>query len=70
MYQYFELGDLPAQRSSDRGFVFIICIVQVVGIEQKIQPILFYVPFIVELSCLSGGGGVHGSTVAFRSCPG
>ena len=51
----FELRDLPAQRSSDRGFVFIICIVQeqVVGIKLKIQPILFYVPFIVEISCLS-----------------
>ena len=36
----FELRDLPAHRSSDRGFVFIICIVQVVGIKLKIQPIL------------------------------
>ena len=39
----FELRDLPAHtkcRSSDRDFVFIICIVQVVGIKLKIQPIL------------------------------
>ena len=39
----FELRDLPAHRSNDRGFVkfvFIICIVQVVGIKLKIQPIL------------------------------
>ena len=36
----FELRDLPAHRSSDRVFVFIICIVQVVGIKLKIQPIL------------------------------
>ena len=36
----FELRDLPAHRSRDRGFVFIICIVQVVGIKLKIQPIL------------------------------
>ena len=37
----FELRDLSAERSSDRGFVFIICIVLVVGIKLKIQPILF-----------------------------
>ena len=66
----FELRDLPAHRSSDRGFVFIICIVQVVGTTHT-----FYVPFILELSCVSfytpgGGGGVHGSTVVFWSCPG
>ena len=36
----FELRDLPAHRSSDRGFVFIICIIRVVRIKLKIQPIL------------------------------
>ena len=64
----FELRDLPAHRSSDRGFVFIICIVQVVGIKLKIQPILLCPFHRGALMCAilnSGWGGVHGSTVAF-----
>ena len=49
--------------------MFIICTVQFVWIKPKIQPILFYIPFIREISCLSfknwkgwgvGGGGGAG----------
>ena len=39
---------------SDRAIVALsICIVQIVWIKPKIQPILFYIPFIREISCLS-----------------
>ena len=66
----FELRDLPAHRSSDRGFVFIICIVQVVGIKLKIQPILSmslssWSFHVCHFKLRVGGGGGHGSTVAF-----
>ena len=71
MCQYFELRDLPAHRWSDRGFVFMICIVQVVGIKLKIQP-YFLCPFhrgafmcVILNSGRPEGGGVHGSTVVF-----
>ena len=58
----FELRDLPAHRSSNRGFVFIICIVHCSGCRNQTENIThnFYVPCIVELSCVSyklrGGG--------------
>ena len=60
----FELRDLPAHRSSDRGVVFIICIVQVVGIKLKIQPILSISlsswSFHVCHMCINSGGGGGG----------
>ena len=69
----FELRDLPAHRSSDRGFVFIICIVQVMESNWKYNP-YFLCPFhrgaFMCVILNSGWGGVHGSTVAFWSCPG
>ena len=73
MCQYFWTSRLLGTQIDDRGFVFILCIVQVVGIKLKIQPI-----HSMSLSSWSfhvchfklRGGGVHGSTVAFWSCPG
>ena len=59
----FELRYLPAHRSSDRGVVIIICIVQVVGIKLKIQPILS-MPLsswsfhVCHINSGGGGGGV------------
>ena len=62
----FELRDLSAHRSSDRGFVFIIWIVQVVGIKLKIQTIL---SMSLSSCVILNSEGVHGSTLAFWSCP-
>ena len=63
----FELRDLPAHRSSDRGIVFRLW-----ESKWKYNP-YFVCPFHHEaFMCvvLNSMGGGHGSTVAFWSCPG